>query len=46
MFDPDTHIGGNILLGIGAKLPTGENNVTDTFPRVLGHTGPQARSPT
>ena len=31
MFDPDTHIGGNILLGIGAKLPTGENNVTDTF---------------
>lgn len=31
MFDPDTHATGNLQLGIGAKLPTGANNVTDTF---------------
>lgn len=31
MFDPDTHLGGNLQLGIGVKLPTGANNVTDTF---------------
>lgn len=31
MFDPDTHPGGNLQLGIGVKLPTGANNVTDTF---------------
>ena len=34
MFDPDTHLGGNLQLGFGVKLPTGANNVTDTF-RVL-----------
>jgi hypothetical protein len=34
MFDPDSHPTGNFQLGFGAKLPTGENNVTDTF-RVL-----------
>ncbi len=34
MFDPDTHATGNLQLGLGVKLPTGENNVTDTF-RVL-----------
>jgi hypothetical protein len=34
MFDPDTHLGGNLQLGIGVKLPTGPNNITDTF-RVL-----------
>lgn len=31
MFDPDTHLGGNLQLGAGVKLPTGANNVTDTF---------------
>jgi hypothetical protein len=34
MMDPDTHPGANLQLGIGVKLPTGANNVTDTF-RVL-----------
>lgn len=34
MLDPDTHPGGNIQLGAGVKIPTGQNNVTDTF-RVL-----------
>lgn len=34
MFDPDTHLGGNLQLGVGVKLPTGPNNITDTF-RVL-----------
>ena len=31
MFDPDTHPGGNVQFGAGAKIPTGQNNVTDTF---------------
>jgi hypothetical protein len=31
MFDPDTHPAGNVQLGVGVKLPTGPNNVTDTF---------------
>ena len=31
MFDPDTHPGGNLQLGIGVKIPTGQNNATDTF---------------
>jgi hypothetical protein len=31
MLDPDTHPGGNPQLGLGVKLPTGANNVTDTF---------------
>jgi hypothetical protein len=31
MFDPDTNPGGNLSLGVGFKLPTGANNVTDTF---------------
>jgi hypothetical protein len=34
MMDPDTHANGNLQLGVGVKLPTGANNVTDTF-RVL-----------
>jgi hypothetical protein len=34
MMEPDTHLGGNLQLGLGVKLPTGANNVTDTF-RVL-----------
>ena len=31
---PDTHPGGNLQLGVGVKIPTGQNNATDTF-RVL-----------
>lgn len=31
IFDPDTHATSNLQLGIGVKLPTGANNVTDTF---------------
>jgi hypothetical protein len=31
MRDPDTHAGGNLMLGLGVKLPTGANNVVDTF---------------
>src|SRR5512134_2104676 len=31
MFDPDTHLSGNLQLGIGVKIPTGPNNITDTF---------------
>jgi len=34
MFDPDLHPGGNLQLGVGVKIPTGQNNATDTF-RVL-----------
>lgn len=36
MFDPDTHLGGNLQLGVGVKLPTGPNNITDTFRRFEG----------
>jgi len=31
MLDPDKHGDANIQLGLGFKLPTGPNNVTDTF---------------
>ena len=31
MFDPETHTTGNLQLGLGVKVPTGANNVTDTF---------------
>jgi len=36
MFDPDTHPGGNLQLGVGVKIPTGQNNSTDTFRVVSG----------
>src|SRR6185369_1234201 len=38
MFDPDTHPGGNLQLGVGVKIPTGQNNATDTFKVVSGST--------
>jgi hypothetical protein len=38
MFDPDTHAGANVQFGIGVKVPTGDNDVTDTF-RVLSGDG-------
>lgn len=31
MFDPEKHAHGNLQLGVGVKLPTGANNITDTF---------------
>jgi hypothetical protein len=31
LLDPEKHGGGNVLLGLGAKAPTGKNNVVDTF---------------
>jgi hypothetical protein len=31
MFDPDLHPGGNLQLGVGVKIPTGQDNATDTF---------------
>jgi hypothetical protein len=31
MLDPDLHPGGNLQLGVGVKIPTGANNLTDTF---------------
>jgi len=39
MLDPDKHGGGNVLLGLGVKIPSGENNVVDTF-RVFSATPP------
>src|SRR5262245_18991267 len=36
MFDPDTHPAGNLQLGVGVKIPTGQNNSTDTFRIVSG----------
>lgn len=33
MLDPDSHPSSNIQLGLGVKVPTGANNVTDTFRR-------------
>jgi len=38
MFDPDTHPGRNLQLGVGVKIPTGQNNVTDTFRVLSGST--------
>ncbi len=38
MFDPDTHPGRNLQLGVGVKIPTGQNNVTDTFRVLSGNT--------
>jgi len=38
MFDPDTHAGGNLQLGVGVKIPTGQNNATDTFRVLSGNT--------
>src|SRR4029450_2158636 len=38
MFDPDMHPGGNLQLGVGVKIPTGQNNSTDTFRVLSGNT--------
>jgi len=31
MFDPARHAGGNVLIGLGVKLPTGQANANDNF---------------
>lgn len=31
MLDPEKHTGSNVLLGLGAKMPSGDNNVVDNF---------------
>jgi len=31
VFKPQTHVNGNLSLGLGIKIPTGENSVEDTF---------------
>ncbi len=33
LFDPDTSPKGNVVLGLGVKAPTGNDDVTDTFHR-------------
>jgi hypothetical protein len=38
MFDPDTHTGGNVQLGAGVSIPTGADNVQDTFQVLTGTT--------
>jgi len=38
MFDPDTHTGGNFQLGAGVQIPTGADNVQDTFQTLSGTT--------
>src|SRR5687768_4973517 len=40
LFEPKEHTSGNVLLGLGVKLPTGEDEATDTF---LKPTGPEIR---
>ena len=38
MFDPDTHTGGNVQIGAGVSIPTGADNVQDTFQTLSGTT--------
>lgn len=38
MFDPDTHTGGNFQLGAGVQMPTGSDNLQDTFQTLSGTT--------
>jgi len=43
LFDPVQHPGGNIALGVGIKLPTGDYNATDIFYNVGPEGSPQVR---
>lgn len=36
--DPDTHLRGNVALGLGLKAPTGNSNAKDRFPDATGQT--------
>lgn len=43
LFNPETHINGNLALGLGVKLPTGNYNATDIFYNVGPEGSPQVR---
>lgn len=43
LFDPKTHLNGNLALGLGLKLPTGNYNATDVFYNVGPEGSPQGR---
>ena len=43
LFDPSTHMNGNISLGVGIKLPTGNYNASDIFYNVGPEGGPETR---
>lgn len=43
LFDPVKHIDGNLALGLGLKLPTGNYNATDIFYNVGPEGSPQVR---
>lgn len=43
LFDPQEHINGNIAVGLGIKLPTGNYNASDIFYNVGENNQPQVR---
>ena len=43
LFDPTTHTNGNLAIGLGLKLPTGNYNASDIFYNVGPEGGPQTR---
>lgn len=43
LFDPKTHLNGNLALGLGLKLPTGNYSATDLFYNVGPEDSPQVR---
>ncbi|TDN83828.1 hypothetical protein DET49_12027 [Salegentibacter sp. 24] len=43
LFNPTTHLNGNLALGLGIKLPTGNYNATDIFYNVGPENSPQVR---
>lgn len=43
LFDPETHSKGNLALGVGVKLPTGNYNATDIFYNVGFEGSPEVR---
>ncbi len=43
LLDPESHTNGNMALGIGAKLPTGDYNATDIFYNVGPDGGSEVR---
>ena len=43
LFDPETSLNGNLALGLGVKLPTGNYNATDIFYNVGSEGSPQVR---
>lgn len=43
LFDPAVHVNGNLALGLGLKLPTGNYNATDVFYNVGPEGSPQVR---